>query len=512
MLRMILADDEPVITRGIQILVDWEQLGVRIIGVYDNGQKALHGILTQRPDIAVLDISMPGKNGIEILKELAGADCPTRVVFLSGFQDFHYAQAALHYGARDYLLKPVKKESLVYAVRKCVSITKGNLHESCEIPIAQDGFLPAQAYQRLAEAECPCYTLCAAELFGLDERSDIERQLILFSALGRLEVYLEQRKAGAAFQKEGRLWLALRGKSGGEAKSFLEELRLVLYPGCDLGFAVGDSVPQISLLKEKAPQCLDMLGYFYYLDYLSDRVLVEGGQILARAYSPEELKKLRDRIVTALFEQNREQMRALVKQYLYAACSISGSKSDTAVYYLLSCIRAVEERFEMLDAPLGSSLIVQTMDKARLTTRYSQMEQIFSGVLENLFGKAALVMQCGDKKDMLKAKGYIEEHYAENLTLGVLAGHIHMNPFYFSSLFKKQTGQNFKDYLNKTRMKHGMELLVLSDKKIYEIAEEVGFKDYRHFNELFHRYYGKTPTAYRKELLEVRKRENKNKD
>lgn len=84
----------------------------------------------------------------------------------------------------------------------------------------------------------------------------------------------------------------------------------------------------------------------------------------------------------------------------------------------------------------------------------------------------------------------------------MLAKHVHMNPFYFSSYFKKQLGQNFKDYLNRVRMEHALELLLNSDKRSYEIAEEVGFKDYRYFNEVFSRYYGKTPAAYRKSIKE----------
>lgn len=107
-----------------------------------------------------------------------------------------------------------------------------------------------------------------------------------------------------------------------------------------------------------------------------------------------------------------------------------------------------------------------------------------------------------EHKDIQKVTDYIAAHYRENLTLEVLAKHIHMNPFYFSSYFKKQLGQNFKDYLNRVRMEHALELLLNSDKRSYEIAEEVGFKDYRYFNEVFSRYYGKTPAAYRKSFKE----------
>ena len=81
-----------------------------------------------------------------------------------------------------------------------------------------------------------------------------------------------------------------------------------------------------------------------------------------------------------------------------------------------------------------------------------------------------------------------------------MAKQIHMNPFYFSSYFKKQTGRNFKDFLNAVRLNHALELLVGTDLRSYEIAEEVGFKDSRYFTELFSRAYGRTPTAYRKAM------------
>lgn len=113
MFRMIIADDEPVITRGITKLVNWEELGIEITACFHNGLDALHEILGQKPDLAVLDISMPGRTGIEILKELHAAGASTKVIFISGFQEFSYARDALAFGAVDYLLKPVKRDALL---------------------------------------------------------------------------------------------------------------------------------------------------------------------------------------------------------------------------------------------------------------------------------------------------------------------------------------------------------------------------------------------------------------
>ena len=72
MLKMLIADDEPVIIRGLQMLIDWAQLGIEICATCENGADALREIFAQSPDLALLDISMPGKTGIEILKAHQG--------------------------------------------------------------------------------------------------------------------------------------------------------------------------------------------------------------------------------------------------------------------------------------------------------------------------------------------------------------------------------------------------------------------------------------------------------
>ena len=122
MLKMLIADDEPVI---IPRLTDADRLGaagIEICATCENGADALREIFAQGPDLALLDISMPGKTGIEILKALHTAQSRTKVIFISGFQDFSYAHDALSYGAVDYLLKPVKKDDLLRAVEKCLPV------------------------------------------------------------------------------------------------------------------------------------------------------------------------------------------------------------------------------------------------------------------------------------------------------------------------------------------------------------------------------------------------------
>ena len=155
MFRMILADDEPVITKGIKKLVDWKGLGIEITGEYEDGKAALDGIIREQPDMALLDIHMPKKSGIDILKEIKQLGISTRVIFISGFQDFQYAKDALTYGAVDYLLKPIIKDELVNTIEKCLISMKRDtlLFQTEEGKGDEQMEFPSPSYNKLVEVE-----------------------------------------------------------------------------------------------------------------------------------------------------------------------------------------------------------------------------------------------------------------------------------------------------------------------------------------------------------------------
>jgi two-component system response regulator YesN len=96
-----------------------------------------------------------------------------------------------------------------------------------------------------------------------------------------------------------------------------------------------------------------------------------------------------------------------------------------------------------------------------------------------------------------KAKAYIDSHYMdEDLTLKSVAEKVGLSPPYLSAVFKREMNENFSDYLTKVRIRHAKELLCRSTKLIYEVAEEVGFRDYRYFSQVFKRLTGQTPRAF----------------
>ena len=102
------------------------------------------------------------------------------------------------------------------------------------------------------------------------------------------------------------------------------------------------------------------------------------------------------------------------------------------------------------------------------------------------------------KKEIRRIEKYLEEHYMEGISLESMAEVFSMNPYYFSSYFKKNMGENFKTYLTELRMTRAEILLRTTDRKTYQIAREVGYKNVRQFNENFKVKYGMSPSEYRK--------------
>ncbi len=129
-IRVLLADDESVILRVLKKLISWENLGLSIVGEASDGLELKQQIVEQDPDLIVTDISMPGCTGIDIIREIHEAGRSVKVIFISTYQEFTYAQQALQYGALDYLVKPVNKSQLEQVVTKAVSLFVKRLKEN----------------------------------------------------------------------------------------------------------------------------------------------------------------------------------------------------------------------------------------------------------------------------------------------------------------------------------------------------------------------------------------------
>ena len=122
-MKVLIADDERIIRDTISQLVNWESLGLTLIGQCENGIEAYDMIIDESPDIVMTDIKMPGLSGLDLIKKVTGTRMDTQFIVLSGYSEFKYAQEAMKYGVKHYLLKPCNvdqiTESLQAAIEEC---------------------------------------------------------------------------------------------------------------------------------------------------------------------------------------------------------------------------------------------------------------------------------------------------------------------------------------------------------------------------------------------------------
>ncbi len=121
MIRLILADDEIETRNNVIACIDWEYHGLEIVGVADNGDMAMELICQVKPDVAILDIYMPGRTGLDVIAQIRGQmDDPPAFIIISGYDEFTYAQQSIRLKVEEYLLKPFRPQDLLQAVQRAV--------------------------------------------------------------------------------------------------------------------------------------------------------------------------------------------------------------------------------------------------------------------------------------------------------------------------------------------------------------------------------------------------------
>jgi len=367
-------------------------------------------------------------------------------------------------------LKPVIREELLKAIEKCVKTPeqpgvtyKGNIDFSGDAGEQEQIYVP----------------VCVYPMFCRSENEQI-RHLIHFSLLSFLEEYFEENKDGIVFQKENRIVVVLQTNGSMNVSEKLEQIKegAENATGYQILLICGDEIHSMQEIPEMFPKCVEKEGYLFFADQMKYAVISWKG----------------------ILSHQQELIRDGMTRYRQMVCRLSNGRKEDALFYYCTLIQSLEEILSGKGAKVSFPKHQELLEKGRSCVSFSEMEQIFMDVIDNAYNGLGESVTQNDKKDINKALEYIELHYAESLSLNVLAEEVHMNPYYFSSFFKKSTGKNFKDYVNQIRLKHAVTLLLDTDKKVYEIAMNVGFGDARAFNDAFQRAYGETPAGYRKRL------------
>lgn len=522
-LKMILADDEPVILNGLKVIMDWEGLGVEIVGEAQDGQQLLQLIHEKQPDLIVSDICMPGLSGIDVLREMNAADKPGKVIFISAHKEFRFAQDALKYGALDYLVKPVDTAALEQVVQKAVAIirdesleeqNRGKLEhlernvraktteELLDRLTDGDRSVVAEIADIIEGRPDRGFAVCVAEWgrAALEQNrwQERERKLIDFAVTNIMSEIVRDMPGSFFFRKKEAFCCLLAIDELDQAVQTAHAIRDSVrdYLKIDLAVGIGGGVADIGEAVVSYKQAQEALERAYFIG---------PGQILAYPSVQEQpvrqqVTEVQDRLLQVMLAGwSDEELSAVMSELLNTVRQASAGSKHAVVSVLYSTLMRVRQELSSLGiaAETSEDSARMLLEKISGLETLPQVEACFSEALESIGHQLKAGMGGRELLQIKQVKDYIEKHYAENITLDKISGLIYMNSSYFSTFFKKHTGENYKQYLTEVRMKHARRLLLHSELMVYEVAEQVGYSNARLFSEMFRKHVGQTPQEFR---------------
>ncbi len=527
--KVLIIDDEPIIRKGLTSIMNWSQLQCEICGEAADGEMGEEYILKLKPDIILTDIRMPKADGLTMIRRVKEISPESKIIILTGYRDFNYAQEAIKLGAFDYLLKPTKIEELTEVIKRTVQ------QLDCEKQRAEEIY----RYKALYEKNIPLLKekLLYNLLYGLylnDE--DIESQMERFNlfidefVMGIIDNESSEEKDGYALQLYqfgiistleevlanefsfistalNNRWLLFVAKPVSNEALDLEKLHGKLaylqemIENC-FSFTVSIAISTLGKgykdLPLKFRECKSGLEHRFYLGgntIISYSDLNSFFNVKDHTNLEMQQRQLIDHIKAGNQETVEETVES-IRNY------IRELKADDRAYiksFYLSTLSAINT--------IRSTLMNQTENKSmNLTSLYPMIESCdnimdLNDILKEAARKAAESVNTYNNKNMkllLKsAVEYLESHYNEPVTLNDVAEKLYVSTYYLSRMFKKELNKNFVDYLNEIRINHAKELLLDVRYKTYEVADAIGISDPHYFSKLFKKYVGITPTEYK---------------
>ena len=529
MLKVFLVEDECVVREGLRECIDWTRYGFEFCGDAPDGELALPQIRKLRPDILITDIKMPFMDGLA-LSRLVCAELPeTKIILISGHNDFEFAQEAIEIGVEQYLLKPVTKASLLktledvsrkideereqktylrqfrregqeyeqFARRKFFEqLTTGSLRVS-EI------YEQAKSLQIDIDAEGYNVILLTLQTTGAAEYSQA-----LAERLEELMAYLLRYGEYLLFRCNLMTYCVLvKGNAASlddAAQRCIENIQRRSAGDESLAWYAAVSEPVLRL--SELPQCYAKAHTILSYRHLLPEQHVLTAQVLQRPQRGEfpaldeiDATKADPAIVRNFLQTGmREEIPDFVSEYLASFGNALGSLLFRQ-YVLL------ELRFSAIRAAKSFGYtqeeFLRPLEQAKVLSVDAELPELKKNCAALL--RRAIELreeESGNQyKSMLKrALRYIDQNYTdENLSLNAVAKAANISPNYFSGVFSQEMGQTFVEYLTEKRMARAKELLRYSGKRSSEVAYEVGYRDPRYFSFLFKKTQGCTPSSYR---------------
>ena len=497
MFTVFFADDEPFVLEGLKIMIDWEKLGIEIAGSAEDGKTAYDMIKELEPDIVISDICMSGMDGCELIEKcMTQMKKKPKFIMLSGYSEFEYVKKTMRYGAKHYLLKPLDPEEIQKTLEEiCGEIAEDREREAENLRLIR--CVEEDVFRKLFLCGSDAETVERARFLLNVPSVDTPLSMVMF----RMNQHMNLKDIDRLVEK-------LRSEVP-------DENMLVMYIGMRAVTAIGAEQPVV-LLREFAAageNCCDAINICSVPGinqlkeahrYMITNVYGSAGEIKVvdehdRGDYEFGVDIDPDKVVTMLLKNDRKKAEETVKRD-FEMMKRKRAPNGIVRGYTVSLLFAMY----LFSNEMGINLeeiYNEALKQFSKSLNYDRAELMCIDLLNNFADSVTNVSVTDDIASSKDIMEYIEEHYPEHITLNDISNAVYIQPGTVSKIIKKRTGMKFSDYLAYVRIKHAQLLMANTNRKITQIASDVGYSYYYYFANRFKSITGYNPSDYRKRAL-----------
>jgi two-component system response regulator YesN len=500
---MVIIDDEDIVRDGLRCLIDWEANNFSICGEASDGSEGLDLLVREKPDFALIDIRMPGLNGIEVMKRANELNLGTRFLVLSGFADFEYARNALSCGACGYIVKPVDEDELIQKIKVL------------DAEIAQDRVISRQiedgvsaqknrALKRIIagdfdEGQYPemfpkrTYQAAAMVLMGGEFESGapwLESSAITFFPKDRTEVFAYYGIVFAVFcamcEEEIR---TLLDRFYERHSSFT--FSIVLAPKGDGVAGIRDSCLAAAELAKQS-------FFFHDAEIITSESVASLVAIAPGSAPVSTLEDSADEICSYIQISDTKKIETFFDDFEKFGRESGKTKKEITqecVTFILRVRSVLLSKNYPVQDTFGSSS--HLFDLIASQQRFIHVVDI----LKNLcFDAAYTIAQVSAGNSIQRVVSYVMNNYTADLKVETLAQLFNYSSVYLGQRFKEHTGKTIHTFIDELRIESAKRMLLTTDKKVYEISELIGYASTDYFYAKFKKYTGMSPLDVRRKI------------
>lgn len=538
MYSLLVVDDEKIIRTGIINEIKTSFSLIDDIWEAEDGDQALEIVAKERPDIIITDINMPKLNGLDFIKSAKDINEYSRIIIISGYDEFEYAQKALKLGVEEYILKPIDKQQLKEIIIKSIeAIEKQNrffydierlkfiVQES--LPAARERFfnnLVSGVLERedvigkvdYLNIDISGSSYCAGILkFSIEGREVNKEDLLLGTLNGiKAEVFGEDITAYFFFVNIDEIGMIFAAKYAEISKTFLAintGLGRMIYLlkkqfNLNLKVALGGCYVEVDNIAKSYKEAGQAIGYSLLNN---NHNIINYADICDKeTFNFKRPTEIESSIILNTKSCNASKVTICIDElfrYYETQKNISASAIKKQVFELIiNLSKEVENMVENINGNT-ENIEIKTYERILKADRLEQLLDSVKATAADCIDKINKTYHNKNISIIKKVIGLVTSGYNDSeFSLEDVAGKLYISPNYLRQLFKQQTGKSFVEYLTILRMEKAASFLEDKLLKVQEVAEKVGFNDYRYFAACFKKHFKMTPSEYReaKELIE----------